>query len=58
MEAGAGRGAVRRLPDILAFLAGEDARRAGEAKLAERRRQTATAIVETARGAVRGTGAV
>ncbi len=43
------RGAVRRLPDILASLVDEGARRAGEEKLAARRRKTAMAILAAAR---------
>jgi len=44
-----GRGQVRRLPDILTYLVGEDARQAAVNKLADRRRRTAIAIIDAVR---------
>lgn len=43
-----GRGEVRRLPDIVAALSGEQARRAAEARLTERKRQRAVATLGVA----------
>jgi len=43
-----GRGVVRRLPDILAYLVGEHARQAAEHRLADRRRKNAVAILDAA----------
>lgn len=43
-----GRGAVRRLPDILAALEGEHARQEGAARMRERRRRDALAILRAA----------
>ena len=40
-----GRGVVRRLPDILAYLVGEHERQVAEDKLADRRRKEAVAIL-------------
>jgi phenylpyruvate tautomerase PptA (4-oxalocrotonate tautomerase family) len=48
-----GRGVIRRLPDIQAFLAGEHERKVGEERLARRRRDKAHAILEGALDAVR-----
>jgi phenylpyruvate tautomerase PptA (4-oxalocrotonate tautomerase family) len=44
-----GRGAVRRLPDILANIVGEHERQVAVVKLAKRRRQTAVTILDAAR---------
>lgn len=48
-----GRGVIRRLPDIQAFIAGEHERAIGEERLARRRRDKALAIFEGALDAVR-----
>jgi phenylpyruvate tautomerase PptA (4-oxalocrotonate tautomerase family) len=48
-----GRGGIRRLPDILALLAGEKAGRAAGERLASKRRNAALAILRTALDAVR-----
>jgi phenylpyruvate tautomerase PptA (4-oxalocrotonate tautomerase family) len=50
------RGAVRRLPDILAFLVGEEERQVAEDRLAERRRTQAVAILDAALEAARRAG--
>jgi len=42
------RGVIRRLPEIQAFIAGEDQRRVGEERLARRRRAKAREILEGA----------
>lgn len=42
------RGQVLRLPDILAYLLGEDKRQLAEERLADRRRETAVAILDAA----------
>jgi hypothetical protein len=44
---------VRRLPDILASLVGEEERQAAEDRLADRRRKQAVAILDAALDAVR-----
>jgi phenylpyruvate tautomerase PptA (4-oxalocrotonate tautomerase family) len=43
-----GFGQIFRLPDIAGFVAGEAGREYGEQRLAQRRRETATEILETA----------
>ncbi|HVY43621.1 MAG TPA: Tautomerase enzyme [Hyphomicrobiaceae bacterium] len=48
-----GRGVIRHLPDIQAFIAGEHERTVGEERLARRRRDKALAIFEGAVDAVR-----
>jgi phenylpyruvate tautomerase PptA (4-oxalocrotonate tautomerase family) len=48
------RGAIQSLPDILAFIVGEHERPAADAKLADRRRNNALAVLEVALDAVRG----
>jgi phenylpyruvate tautomerase PptA (4-oxalocrotonate tautomerase family) len=48
-----GRGVIRRLPDIQAFIAGEHERSVGEARLAKRRRAKALALLEGALDAAR-----
>ena len=48
-----GRGLVRRLPDILALIAGEHERKPAEERLAKRRRNSAVAALDAAR---RGAG--
>ena len=48
-----GRGAIRRLPDILAFLVGENEGKAAAERLANRRRNAAIAILRTALEAAR-----
>lgn len=45
-----GRGAIRRLPEFLAHVLGEEAAADGARRLAERRRREAAAIIEAARG--------
>ncbi len=47
-----GRGVIRRLPDIQAFIAGEPERRVGEERLARRRRDKARMILEGALDAI------
>lgn len=47
------RGVIRRLPDIQAFIAGEDQRKTGEDRLARRRRDKARSILEGVLDAVR-----
>ena len=44
---------IRSLPDIQAFIAGEDERRVGEERLARRRRVKAFELLEGALDAVR-----
>jgi phenylpyruvate tautomerase PptA (4-oxalocrotonate tautomerase family) len=41
-----GRGVIRRIPDIQAFIAGEHERTTGEERLARRRREKALAMLE------------
>jgi phenylpyruvate tautomerase PptA (4-oxalocrotonate tautomerase family) len=48
-----GRGVIRRLPDVQAFIAGEPERKVGKERLARRRRDKAHAIFEGALDAVR-----
>jgi phenylpyruvate tautomerase PptA (4-oxalocrotonate tautomerase family) len=48
-----GRGVIRQLPDIQAFIAGEHERKVGERRLAKRRRQKALALLEGALDAAR-----
>jgi phenylpyruvate tautomerase PptA (4-oxalocrotonate tautomerase family) len=48
-----GRGVIRRIPDIQAFIAGEDERTIGEQRLARRRREKALAMLEGVLDAVR-----
>ena len=48
-----GRGVIRSLPDIQAFIAGEDERQVGEERLARRRRVKAVELLEGALDAVR-----
>lgn len=46
-----GRGVIRRLPEILSFIVGEDERKPAEQRLAQRRRETALALLAAARDA-------
>jgi phenylpyruvate tautomerase PptA (4-oxalocrotonate tautomerase family) len=48
-----GRGVIRRLPDIQAYIAGEHERSVGEQRLAKRRRVKALALLEGALDATR-----
>ncbi len=48
-----GRGVIRPLPDIQAFIAGEQERKVGEERLARRRREKALAMLEGALDAAR-----
>ena len=48
-----GRGVIRRLPDIQAYIAGEHERTVGEQRLAKRRRAKALALLEGALDATR-----
>jgi phenylpyruvate tautomerase PptA (4-oxalocrotonate tautomerase family) len=48
-----GRGVIRLLPDIQAFIAGEHERKVGEERLARRRRTKALAVLEGALDAAR-----
>jgi phenylpyruvate tautomerase PptA (4-oxalocrotonate tautomerase family) len=48
-----GRGVIRRVPDIQAFLAGEHERKVGEERLARRRRVKALELLEGALDAAR-----
>lgn len=48
------RGVIRRLPDIMAFFGGADARAVGVERLARKRRGDAIALLEAALGAARG----
>jgi phenylpyruvate tautomerase PptA (4-oxalocrotonate tautomerase family) len=50
-----GRGVIRRLPDIQAYIAGEHERTVGEQRLAKRRRAKALALLEGALDAARKT---
>lgn len=50
-----GRGVIRRLPDIQAFIAGEPERTVGKERLARRRRDKARLILESALDAINQT---
>ena len=50
------RGVIHRVPEIQAFIAGEDQRRVGEERLARRRRVKARELLEAALDAAQRAG--